>query len=127
MHRKPFKLETLCGECTAADRRTDKSSKVVLKTTRNGARNNKSNGVKPRIKMRKGCKEKWKLEEEHPRRKSVGQKECVLRSLRFVQNFHLFERPQLYFCRLFSSFIYTTVRMTNIPRVLRLYLYEFRA
>ena len=94
MRLKSFKLETLCGECTAADRRTDKSSKVVLKTTRNGARNSKSDGVKPRIKMLKGCKEKWKLEEEQLREKSVGQKECVLRRLRFVSYFHRFERPQ---------------------------------
>ena len=84
MRLKSFKLETLCGECTAADRRTDKSSKVVLKTPRNGARNSKSDGVKPRIKMSKAYKEKWKSEEEQPRGKSVGQKECVLRSLRFV-------------------------------------------
>ena len=84
MRFKSFKLETLCGECTVADRRTDKSSKVVLKTPRNVTGNSKSDGVKSRIKMLKGCKEKWKLEEEQPRGKSVGQKECVLKSLRFV-------------------------------------------
>ena len=118
MRLKSFKLETLCGECTAADRRTDKSSKVVLKTPRNGTRNSKSDGVKPRINMLKGCKEKWKLEEDQPRGKSLGQKECVLRSLRFVLLFHLLN-ASIFFV-FFSSLncIYTTVRMTGISRVL---------